>query len=252
MERVVELVASESARDALQQTAGLLTTIHAHLVSSTTALAPRARSDTTLAHLYRSLDEARKTADAAVNVAEMFLGSGYGNRESSPALIDVGLKHAASIAGRSFNAESGNRIDYSTIHSAQPIRSLTGIDFLMMMIPVLEAALTGAPAESTVRVSSEPVGRLDVAMTDLRFRSCLWFNRRQSAGGVPGVLIVVSSAGNALSEDAAESWLRGESTLASNLTSRGLVKGAQKSKGLVGVAVQPAAKQFVLVLALPI
>ena len=43
MEKEVELVASESARDALLQAAGLLTTVQAHLVGAVSTLAARAK-----------------------------------------------------------------------------------------------------------------------------------------------------------------------------------------------------------------
>src|ERR1043166_4262479 len=97
-EREVELVASETARDALLQTANLLTTIHAHLVATSGQLAARAKTDSYLAQLLRNLEVTRKTADPAMTVAAGFFDSAYGSRDTSPALVDNGLNNAVQIA----------------------------------------------------------------------------------------------------------------------------------------------------------
>ena len=60
LERDVEFIASETARDALLQTANFLTTIHAHLLAACTHLADRSKTNSSLTHLHRSLDEAEK------------------------------------------------------------------------------------------------------------------------------------------------------------------------------------------------
>lgn len=252
LERDVELMASESARDALLQTASLLTTIHAHLVGATSVLATRARTDGTVTHLLRSLEEARKTADAAVTVAESFFDSGYGNRDSSPALVGAGVRHAVSIASRMTHADAGNKtVDCSALDDRLPVRGLSGIDFLLMMAPAVAAALTVAAANSTVRVDSAQLPRLDAATRDVRLRNYLWVNRRNALASQPGVLITVAAGAASLSRPQAEAWLHGEETPLANVTARGLLSGIQKCKGLLGLAVSPQTAQFRLVLALP-
>jgi CheY-like chemotaxis protein len=252
LEREVELVASESARDALLQTASLLTTIHAHLVSATSVLAARVRNDISLGHLLRSLEEARKTADAAVNVAEIFFDSGYGNRDSSPAMVGLGLRHAVSIASRMAKAEDTNKsVDCPDYDYSQPIRGVSGIDFLLMMIPAIEAALIPAPPNSTVRVTTELLPRIDAAMHDNRFRNYLWINRRHALANQPGVLVQVASNAGALTNVQAEAWLRGDQTPLATVTARGLVSGIQKCRGLIGMSVSPSADKFRMALLLP-
>ena len=49
------MVAAESARDALLQTANLLTTVHAHFVTASALVAARAKTDPSLAQLARNL-----------------------------------------------------------------------------------------------------------------------------------------------------------------------------------------------------
>jgi hypothetical protein len=252
MEREVEIVASETARDALLQSASLLTTIHAHLVAAASVLGTRARTDPTLGNLARGLEEARKTADAAITVSEGFFDSAYGSRDSSPALIDPGLRHAADIAVRMCHADSKNKqVDLARIDDRLPLRGLTGIDFLLMMVPAIGAALAVADANTTVRVTGEHVHRLDSAPNDSRFRQHVWINRRNAVISQPGCLITVAVGATPFSRPQAEAWLQGEYAPLAIVTARGLVLGVQKCKGLLGLAVSPAAAQFSLVLALP-
>lgn len=252
LEREVELVASESARDALLQTAGLLTTIHAHLVSTSGFVATRVKTDPALVHLLRSLEEARKTADAAVLVAESFFDSAYGNRDASPALIGAGVRHAISIASRMSGAESvGKTVDFVGAADDAAVRGLTGIDFLLMMVPVIGVALTIAPEGTTVRIRTEHANRLDVAARDVRHRSLLWLNRRNALTSQPGVVVTVSAAAHALARADAEAWLRGTANPLPAITARGLVLGLRKARGLFGVAVGTGAGAFHLVLSLP-
>lgn len=252
LERDVELVASESARDALLQTASLLTTVHAHLVGATAVLAARAKTDGTVTHLLRSLEEARKTADAAIVVAEGFFDSGYGNRDSSPALVGAGIRHAMSIATRMTDAEAGNKtIDCSAFDDRLPIHGLSGIDFLLMMSPAIAAALSVAANNSTVRIEGQQLSRLDAATRDVQLRNFLWVNRRNALLSQPGVLISVASGAEPLPRAQAESWLRGEETSLATVAARGLLSGLQKCKGLLGLAVPPQAFHFRIVLALP-
>lgn len=253
LEREVELVASESARDALLQTAGLLTTIHAHLLSSSVFVAGRLKTDPSLAHLSRSLDEARKTADAAVLVAEGFFDSAYGNRDTSPALVNPGLRHAISIAARMSRAEEhGKTIDFAGLGDEAIVRNVSGIDFLLMMVPAIGVALTVAGAASTVRLRVENISRLDAAPKDGRYRAHLWVNRRNALASQAGVIISVSAAGAPFTRADAEGWLKSADAPLPAVTARGLALGLRKAKGMLGVAVPPAATEFQLLVVLPV
>jgi hypothetical protein len=55
-----------------------------------------------------------------------------------------------------------------------------------------------------------------------------------------------------LEEAAAAAWLRGNTTTTLPISSRGLLHGIQKSKGLLGLAVRPKTEKFEIVLALPV
>jgi CheY-like chemotaxis protein len=252
LEREVELVASESARDALLQTSGLLTTIHAHLVSATSYLGARVRADSSFAQLLRGLDEARKTADAAVNVAEAFFGSGYGNRDSSPAMVGAGLQHAISIASRMTKAgEGGKIVDHPIFDDRLPVRGLSGIDFLLMAVPAIELALKMAAPNTTLRIVCEPLARLELAMNDGRFRTHFWINRRNALISQPGTLISITGGAASPTRAEIEAWLRGEDTPVASAPARGLIAGLQKCKGLLAVAVIPHPQPFRLLLVLP-
>lgn len=248
----VELVASESARDALHQTANLLTTIHAHLVTATSTLAAKAKPDPSLIPLLRNLEVGRKTAEAAASVAEGFFESAYASRDSSPAVIDSGINHAIAIAGRLSRAESlGKTVDFSLSDSPLPVRHLSGIDFLLMMVPVVNLALTVTGANTTVRVHVEPLARLETVTVDTRFKYHLWLNRRNALISQPGVLITVTAAGAPLPRAQSEAWLKGEDTPYATVTARGLVQGIQKCHGLIALSLVPQADRFQLVLVLP-
>ena len=252
LEREVELVAAESARDALLQTANLLTTIHAHLVTASSLLATRAKTDPSLAPLLRNLEVGRRTAEAAASVAEGFFDSAYGSRDSSPALIDSGITHAIAIATRMSRAEDAKKtVDFAPLDDRLPLRGLSGIDFLLMMVPAIGLALSVAPPGSTVRVRGEPFARLEAVSRDPRMKNHLWLNRRAALASQAGVLLSVSAGAPAFTRQQAEAWLRGEDAAHAAVTARGLALGIQKCKGLLGLAVLPQAAQFQLVLALP-
>ena len=253
LEREVELVASETARDALLQTANLLTTIHAHLVSAATAVAARAKKDPGIAALWRNLEEARKTADAAASVAEGFFDSAYGSRDSSPALVDTGVRHAIGIAVRMSRAEAANKaVDFLPLDVRLPVRGLSGIDFLLMIVPVIGAALTLTAANTTVGIQGEPLARLDAVAKDPRFQSYLWVNRKHALASRPGVLLTVAADAPPFSRTQAEAWLKGENGPLSAVTPRGLIAGLRKCHGLLGISLSPQTDQCRLVLALPV
>lgn len=251
--RDVELLASETARDALLQTANLLTTIHAHLVTATTTLAGRARSEPGASHLLRNLDEARKTADAAITVAEGFFNSAYGNRDTSPALVQSGVRHALSIAMRMTDAERHNTFaDVAGLDDRLPLRGVSGIDFLLLLVPAFGAAFTFARPGSTVRIEGCHVARLDTVLRDPRLKNHLWVNRRGTAPAHAALLLTVAASGPGWTRAEAEGWLRGAATSIANISARGLVLGVQKHRALLGLGVAPEAPNFHLALALPL
>ena len=252
LEREVELVASETARDALQRAAGLLTTIQAHLLSATTFLATRARNDPSAAHLLRGLEEARKAADAAMTVAGGFFDSAYGSRDNSPALPNEGLSQAIGIALRMTRAEETNKtVDSHPTASGLPIRGLSGIEFLLAMLPALCAALTCAAPNTTVGVRTESVPRLDAAARDPGRRSFFWLNRRNALGSHAAVIITFTASAGPLSDAAVESWLNASYAPLASVPPWGLVHGVQKCHGLFGAAVAPHAERFEFIVILP-
>jgi CheY-like chemotaxis protein len=253
LEREVELVASETARDALLQTVNLLTTIHAHLVTCTAMLAARAKGEPSLIPPLRNLEEAKKAANAAVSVGEEFFGSAYGNRDTSPAIVDTGLRQAADIASRMCKAADRNLcLDIEKIDDRTPLRTLTGIDFLLLSIPLIGAALTLSPPNSTLRVTGSVVQRIDVGYCDSRFRRYLWFNRRSALISHPGVRLDFTTSAAPFSVAGAEDWLNNCHAPLARITTRGLVMGLQKSKGLFAIAVAPAASHFHAIVLLPV
>ena len=252
MEREVELVASETARDALLQTANLLTTIHAHLVSAASMMAARARSDSSAMPLLRNLEEARKTADAAASVAAGFFDSAYASRDSAPALIDSGIREASGIAARISQAEAANKaIDFTAFDARLSIHGLSGIDFLLMMVPVVAAALTLTGANTTVSIRGQHLVRLDAALKDPQLRSFLWINRKHALTSRPSVLIAVTTTAGPLSRAQAEAWFRGDEGPLAAVSARGLLAGLEKCHGLLALSLDPQANRFSLVLVLP-
>jgi DNA-binding response OmpR family regulator len=251
LDRDVELVASETARDALRQTANLLTTIHAHLLSAVATVASRVKADPATTHLLRNLEEARKTTDAAMLVAEGFFDSAYGSRDSSPALVDSGIHHAIDIATRmGAPAATNKNVDFTPLDERLIIPGVTGIEFLLMMIPAIAVALTFTEPGSTVRIHGEHLARLENATKDSRFHGCSWLNRKNALTSHPGILVTLATASTPFSRAQAEAWLEGQEGPLAVVTPRGLITGLKKSRGLLGMAIAPA-RQFRLLLALP-
>lgn len=251
--RDAELIASETARDALLQTANLLTTIHAHLVTATAALAGRARAEPGVSHLWRNLDEARKTADAAITVAEGFFNSAYGHRDTSPALVQSGVRHALSIAMRMTEAERHHTFaDIAGLDDRLPLRGISGIDLLLLLVPMLGAAFTQARPGSTVRIEGCHVARTDAVPRDPRLKHHLWVNRRGAPAAQPAWLLTVAAAGPALPRAEAEAWLNGKPSGMARISARGLVLGVQKHRALLGLGVAPESALFHVALALPL
>lgn len=253
IERDVESTAAESAREALLQTANLLTTIQALLLSAHYGLEPLQRTDPRLAAIFRGLQEARRHTEAAGAIAEGYFGSAYANRESSPAVIDVCLRHAISISLRLAKAEERRQtVDFTPIGRDLMALGLTGIDFLLLLVPTVVQALTLAPADTTIQVHCTELARLDHAPEDARRRSFLWVNRRNALSSRPGLLLSIRVNAPALEEPVARAWLRGDPTPALSGPSRGLLHGIQKAKGLLGLAIDPPQGRFEIVLVLPV
>ncbi len=251
-ERDVELVASETARDALLQTANLLTTINGYLVGAMTTAVKRAKTDPDTGLLLRHLVEAQKTATAAASIADKFFDSAYASRDSSPALIDAGLPHAVEIARRMTRSDAANKaVDFVPLDARSAVRELSGIDFLLLMVPALAAALTLAPENTTVGLRARHLPRLEDVARDPLLRRHLWVNRKHALVSQPGVLFTVTAAAPALSRSDVEGWLRGEPGPLAGVSPRGLIAGVQKSRGLLAFTIAPSERQFELLLALP-
>lgn len=250
LERDVELVASETARDALLQTAGLLTTIHAHLLSSVSALGARAKNDPSASHLFRGLEQARKTTEAAMLAAEGFFDSAYGNRDSSPALFDSGMRHAIEIASRMSGIAANKIVDFAGFDERAILPRLSGIDFLLMMVPAVAAALTLSDPGSTVGVRAEYLPRLEATTKDPQYRSYLWLNRKHALTSQSAILTTLTATAAPFTRAQAEDWLNGREGPLAAITPRGLTAGLKKSQGLLGISLAPA-QQFQLLLGLP-
>jgi CheY-like chemotaxis protein len=252
MERDVELVASESARDCLMQTAGMISTINAHLLQACTIVSSRVKADPSLVPLLRGLEEGRRAAEAIANITESFLGSAYGSRDSSPALINDGIRDAISLATRDPHVQQLKKaVHFLPLDAQLPVRGLSGIAFLLMIFPALAAALSMAPPNSTVRIRGDHYGRLDTILKDRTLRGDLWVNRRNALISHPGWLIVITAATVALTREQIELWLKGEYVPLNAITPRGMVAGVQRCHGLLGFSISPDSDYFRLSLALP-
>lgn len=253
IERDVESTASESAREALLQTSGLLTTIQALLLSAQHTLDSLEHKEPKLTAVTRGLQEARRNAEAAASVADGFFASAYADRESSPAVIDACLRHGIDISLRRGKAEERHQhVDCVSTGRDIMLAGLTGIDFLLMIVPALLQALELAAPGTTVQVRCHEFSRLGEVTGDPRWRKFLWVNRRNAVSSSPGVALSIRANAPALDADTMGEWLRGNTTSSLQAPSRGLVQGIHKAKGLLGVAIKPNHERFELLLALPI
>lgn len=252
MAQEIEVVASETARDALLQTSNLLTTIHAHLVTAISIHSTRSRSEPGQAHLQRNLEEARKTADVAMSVAEGFFDSAYGSRDHSPAVVMPGVNLAVEIARRTSGSDEQNKyVDISPLDRPLSVRGLSGIEFLLLMVPSIGVALACAPLNSTIGITVQAVQRLDVMPPDAKPTDYLWVNRRNAVVGQAGVMFTITAAAPAFSRTDGEAWLKGNNRNLSAITARGLINGVKKCRGVLGIAIAPFSEEFRLTLALP-
>lgn len=252
MERDVELIASESARDALMQTASLLTTTDAHYHSACLFLNDRVRSDPTLIPLLRSMEVGRRTTAAMMSVVERFLGSAYGSRDTSPALVNDGIRDALNLVLRNNLVEQLKKsVHFQPLDLQLPLRGLSGISFLLLMFPALAAALTVSYPSTTVGIRGEHFSRLDSILKDPKWRPHCWINRRNALLSHSGWLIIISATSPALSRAEIEQWLKGEYPPLASITPRGMIDGVQKCHGLLGFSLAPHEEHFRLLFALP-
>jgi CheY-like chemotaxis protein len=253
IERDVESTASESAREALLQSASLLTTAQAVLLNASLHLEASAKGDPRLTSTMRYLSEARKQVEAAANITEGYFGSAYADRDNSPALVDACARHAAAIATRIARAADHKKlVDYQALGRDLLVAELTGIDFLLLLVPTLVRALELSTPGTTVRVVAEPTSRIDETCRAARNRDFLWVNRRHAFGSRPGVMLTISGSGAAPSEAEAGLWLRDSGTGQMRSSSRGLVRGIQKARGLLGLSVGTGVSRFTMVIVLPL
>lgn len=253
LERDVEFVASESARSALRQTANILTTVHAHLVSAKTILAQKSRQESGSSLLQRNVDEACRTAEAAMAVAEGFFDSSYGVRDSSPAMVNEGVRDATGIVLKSFQDDNANKaVDFKPLDSRLTIRGLTGVNFLLMIVPALGTALSVAAANTTVGICGEYISRIDTVIKDPHLKSYVWVNRRHALSGQPGVAIALTVNSPPLARTELEAWLKGTYAPLEAFSARGLIAGVQRCQGIVGFSMLPQSRHFRIILALPV
>ena len=251
MERDVELVASESTREGLVQIAGLMSTINAHYVGVCSALNRKVKDDAALTPLLRSLEQGRRTAEAAVDITERVLGTAYSNRDSSPALINDGIRDAMNIVARNRLADSFNKsLQFSPTDAHLPLRGISGIGFLLMLYPALAAVIMLAEPNSTISITGEYYRRLDAILKEPKLRTHLWLNRRNALTSNPAWMIVMRSSSPPMTRAQVDQWLKGDLPSLDRVAARGLIEGIQKCHGLLGFAVAPA-RQLQISLALP-
>lgn len=249
----VEATASESARNALLQTAGILTTAQALLLNAAHLLEPATKSDPKLSQVLRSLREARNQVDTASGITDEYFGSAYANRDSSAAIVDLCSRHAIAIAQRLTRGGHDQRaIDHRTLGHEVAIAGITGIDFLILLVPLIVQALTLATPGTTSRVQCDSLARLDEAHRGMRGQDFIWINRRNALLSGPGILLTILANAGAPLESEAAAWLRGNTTKQLSIPIRGLISGVQKSKGLAGVAIRPHCQRFEVLVALPV
>jgi CheY-like chemotaxis protein len=253
IEREIELLASENARAALRQTATLLTSVHAHLIAGTALLASRAKIDHYAAQLHRNMEEARRAAEAAMTSSEGFFDSSYGDRDSSQAVANDGIQDAVNIALRMGRAGESNKIiDFKPLDCRLCIRGITGINFLLMLVPSLGIALHLAAPNTTVRIQTDHCTRFDAITRDPQLRNHFWINRRNVPGSNSCLAISITANAAPLGRPEIEAWLKCEYAPLSAVTARGLLSGVLKCQGLLGFSLSPSSTQFRLILALPV
>lgn len=252
IEREIETVAAEAARVALLQTAETLTTGSALLLSASHALEPL-KADPKLAGIYRTLTEARRTIEGASTLTENYFSSAYANRDAAITNLDAGIRDAVRIGLRQAKAESRHIvIDQHLLNHAVALKETSGIDLLLMLVPIICQALEAAADGTTIQLRAATVARLDEALRDIHLGSFIWFNRRRAVTSNPGVVISLRGSAAPLDPDAVSTWLNGEAVAGSRVPGRAVAQGIRKSKGLFGFAALPELTKFETALVLPV
>ncbi len=252
IERDIEFTASESARDALLQSANLLTTINALLASAGHQLSQRERPDPSLAGLARIIQEARKTAEAATSVAESFFNTTYANRDNSPAHLGSCLANAVTICSRWGQVDKERKaFDAAGAEENAVVRNLSGIELLLLLIPVVGAAVEVAAPGTTVQIRTQGTTRLDTAYRAMKSTNVAWMNRKEALHSQPGVVVSIRTSSPALAQEEIKGWLEGDASSPIRLPARGLVHGLRKAHGMLGFSVAPGHGRFELLLVLP-
>jgi CheY-like chemotaxis protein len=253
IESAVESTASESAREALFQTAGILTTAQALLLNATHLFDSGPKSDPRLSQAVRSLQEARHQVETAAAITDEYFASAYADRDSSPALVDLCTRHAIAIGSR--RAATDERrllVDHQSLGRETSVSGLTGIEFLVLLVPPIVQALKLATDGSTTRIQCSLLARLDEVHHGIRGNDFIWINRRNARLSNPGVLLSILTNAVAPTEPEAAAWLRGQPRARLQVSVGGLISGIQKCKGLAGVSIHPHANRFEVLVALPI
>ncbi len=253
IQRDIETTAAEFSRDALVSNAGLLSTAQALLANVQHGLEALARADAKLMPHYRSLQEARKQVEIASAITESYFSSAFADRETSPAIVDDCVRHAITIATRLGKAGLKQQtFEYRPLGRDIALSGLTGIDFLLLVVPALLQALAVAEPETTVKVQCETTIRIEDTIRNSRRQEYLWVNRRNASLSSPGALISIAPNGPAPEESIGAAWLRGDATDNLRTPCHGLVHGVQKARGVLGLATRPASERFSIMVVLPI
>jgi hypothetical protein len=142
-------------------------------------------------------------------------------------------------------------VDLVGADDTHPVDALSGIAFLLMMVPAISAALLRAVNNSTVRVEASHVARMESLVRDPQLRDCCWINRRNALISQPAFTFTITATGERLERDELEAWVKGQPSPLAKVPIRGLLAGLQRAKGLLVAPVQPAMGPFRLVIALP-
>jgi hypothetical protein len=119
------------------------------------------------------------------------------------------------------------------------------------MVPALMLGLERSMPGMTIQVRCLPMARLELAVTEMRWRTYLWINRRNAHTSRPGIALFLQSSAAAWDEATVSDWLHGNPSTFPTVPSRGLVHGIQKAKGLLGMSFRPEMERLELVLVLP-
>lgn len=252
-EREAEIIMSEAARSAIIRITDQLTTINAHLSTAVLQDSKHSYINTHKSHLpSRNVDMAKLAADVATEIAREFFNSSYSDRHNSPAEVGSGLRHACEVARKIVNQDLFDRVfDHQPLPFAVSIPAVSGGDFLKMMASLLGIVLQLSISNSTVRIKTEVVARLEFAMKNIGVTNGVWLNRKHALISQPGIVIHIQFPALPSSCSIFESWLEVEDPALGLVTAAGLVAGLKKAKGTLGVLKTADRERLSIVVALP-